>query len=72
MRPGAPSDISHWRLNKAIDFSFPADTLLAPGQRVTVVGFDPVGEPVKATEFRNIHGMNGGGKLTGPVLRRAG
>lgn len=37
--PTAPTNT--WRLRGAVDFSFPANTMLTPGSRVLVVGFDP-------------------------------
>ena len=58
--------ISHWRLNKAIDYAFPAGTSIAPTGRLAVVSFDPAAEPTKAAEFRSIYSVSPGTPLFGP------
>ncbi|MCA9200466.1 MAG: lamin tail domain-containing protein, partial [Planctomycetales bacterium] len=63
---GSPLNIGHWRLNKAIDFEFAANTVIGVGERLTVVSFDPVAEPAKASDFRSIYGMNQNARLLGP------
>ncbi|MCP4192858.1 MAG: tandem-95 repeat protein [Planctomycetaceae bacterium] len=63
---GAPADISHWRLDNAVDLQFPSNTILANGERITLVGFDPQSETGKADAFRDIHGMNATAALLGP------
>ena len=59
-------DIGDWRLDNAVDFSFPTGTNLAAGERVVVVGFDPATATTQAAEFRQIHGMNAQARLFGP------
>ncbi|MDG2385534.1 MAG: Ig-like domain-containing protein [Pirellulaceae bacterium] len=63
---GSPADISHWRLNNAVDFQFPENSVLANGQRITLVRFDPQVETAKRDAFRDIHGMNPNAVLIGP------
>ena len=65
-RTGSSVDISHWRLDNAVDFTFPASTVLAGNERLAIVGFDPIAAPAKATAFRQIHGMPAQARLLGP------
>ncbi len=58
-------EISHWRLNKAIDYAFPADTVLASGQRVVVVPFDPTDETLR-DKFVAYHQLTDPIRMFGP------
>lgn len=59
-------DISAWRLNRAVDFTFPSGTLLAPGERIAILSFDPSLNGAKATAFRAAFGMSATIRLMGP------
>ncbi len=61
-----PVDIGGWRLDKAVDYVFPAETVLAPNQGVTIVGFDPVASVDQAAAFRATHSASDTTKLLGP------
>jgi hypothetical protein len=61
-----PVDLSHWRLNRAVDFSFAADSILAAGQGTLVVSFDPIAEPSKAEAFRGYFDVPADVALHGP------
>ena len=67
-RTGSSNDISHWRLNKGVDFDFPASTIIPANGRITVVSFDPVAEPSKAVDFRSMHGMSANAIMLGPYI----
>ncbi len=62
----ATMDLSHWRLNKAVDYSFAEGFLLPAGTGAVIVAFDPVAEPQKADAFRSIFGMPVDALLRGP------
>jgi hypothetical protein len=61
-----PIDISHWRLNTAVDYSFAPGTLLAAQARLVVVAFDPAAAPTKAAAFRQLYGIGAAVPLAGP------
>ena len=43
---------STWRLRGAVEFDFPPGIILAPGESVTVVSFDPKTDPALLMDFR--------------------
>jgi hypothetical protein len=55
-------DISHptnrWKLDKAIEFTFPMNTSIPAGGYVLVVNFDPVADPAQLSAFRSKYGVN--------------
>ena len=61
------ADVSGMRFAQGIDYTFPAGTILAPGQRVVLVHFDPLAEPAKAQAFEGAYGVTGV-SLMGPYL----
>jgi hypothetical protein len=70
---GAPAPLYHaaaptntWRLANAVDYSFPPDTVLQPGERVLVVNFDPVNDPLTAAAFRLGYNLAPETRLFGP------
>lgn len=44
-------DLSNWQISGDIDFMFSEGTSLPAGQTLTLVGFDPIADPVKTTLF---------------------
>jgi hypothetical protein len=61
-----PVDVSHWRLNKGVDFDISTGTVLGPQDRLTIVGFDPLGQPSKTAAFRQLYGIGDTVRLVGP------
>jgi hypothetical protein len=53
-----------WRLRDAVDFDFPTGTLMAPGDYLLVVGFDPENNPAALSDFRAAYQL----PLTVPIL----
>ncbi|MBN1506719.1 MAG: hypothetical protein JW955_07730, partial [Sedimentisphaerales bacterium] len=45
-----------WRLNGAVDYNFPANSMIPAGGRIVVMGFDPQAEPTRATAFASAYG----------------
>ncbi|WCJ58941.1 lamin tail domain-containing protein [Fontisphaera persica] len=62
----AAAPTNTWRLGNAVDYSFPPDTVLQPGERVLVVNFDPVNDPLTAAVFRQGYSMAPDTRLFGP------
>lgn len=62
----APVDLSGWRLKNDADFTFPAGTILRPGDYIVVVPFDPVGAPSTLADFRAATGMGALVPVYGP------
>lgn len=60
----ATLDVSNWR-TEGLNFTFPAGTLLAAGEAIVVVTFDPAGQPAKASAFRNVFGVSPSVRLFG-------
>ena len=63
---GTATNIGNWRLDRGVDFSFPAGTTLQANERAIVVSFDPVADAAIATQFRSAYGINNSVKLFGP------
>ena len=63
---GAVADVSHWRLDKAVDFSIPAESRLQGDDRIAIVSFDPDAEPAVAAAFRSVYGIGDSVQLLGP------
>jgi hypothetical protein len=61
---GGPFDISNWKVD-GIHFTFPAGTVLATGEAIVLVTFDPILESAKSTAFRNVLGISAGPRLFG-------
>ncbi|MDX1814712.1 MAG: hypothetical protein R3239_02030, partial [Thermodesulfobacteriota bacterium] len=59
-----------WRLGGGIEYSFPANTILAPGERVLVVGFDPDLETTRLEDFRSTYSLDVNVRLFGPYIGR--
>src|SRR5690606_31206294 len=59
-------DISHWRLNRGVDFAFPAGTVLPAQRRIVVTAFDPVLNAPQAAAFRQLYGIDDSVILLGP------
>jgi hypothetical protein len=56
-----------WRLRDAVDFDFPPDTVLPPGGRLLVVGFDPMNNPAALAAFQETYSLLPGGvPILGP------
>jgi hypothetical protein len=55
-----------WRLRDAVDFDFPPDTMLQPGDTLLVVGFDPVNNPVALAAFRATYNLAASVPILGP------
>ncbi len=58
-------DLAQWRLDRAVDFVLPSQTLAAGGS-VVLVDFDPVVEVDKDTAFRAAYGISDMAVLLGP------
>ena len=55
-----------WHLRGDVDFEFPADITLAPGERVLVVEFDPTLDPFELAGFRVRHRISESVRIFGP------
>lgn len=64
-RSGATIDLTDWLLRGGADFNLPAGTMLADGERVVLVAFDPANATLDS-EFRSVHDVSGGVTLLGP------
>lgn len=62
--PAYPTN--RWRLRDAVDFTFPPQTTLAPGERVLVLGFDPATNTVDRAQFLAAYSIAPGMRLFGP------
>ena len=47
--PNPTNRLNTWRLRNAVDFNFPTNRTLTPGERLLVVGFDPANTNLLAT-----------------------
>lgn len=59
-------DVGNWEVN-GFGFVVPSGTMLAAGQSLVVVPFNPVTEPSKAQAFRDVYGVNASVNLIGPA-----
>ncbi|HUR46834.1 MAG TPA: lamin tail domain-containing protein, partial [Candidatus Saccharimonadales bacterium] len=59
-----PSNV--WRLKKAVSFSFPTNSSLAPNGYGLVVGFDPALSPATLAAFRSKYAVPAGVPVFGP------
>lgn len=71
LNPGlATENLTDWQLSGGIDFTFPTNTLLPPGQTLVVLPFNP-NLPANAaalTTFRNAYGVSTNVTLLGAYL----
>ncbi|HEY7115583.1 MAG TPA: lamin tail domain-containing protein [Tepidisphaeraceae bacterium] len=58
-------DVSGWRFDNGIDFSFPAGTVLAAHEPIVVVHFDPA-DATRLAAFRSAYGIDAGVRIVGP------
>lgn len=65
-RSGQAVDIGYWRLNRAIEFTFPAGTNVAADERLAVLAFDPALDAAKTAAFRATFGLSPNVRLLGP------
>ncbi|MCP4195070.1 MAG: hypothetical protein GY768_31100, partial [Planctomycetaceae bacterium] len=61
-----PMDVSHWRVNGAVEFDLPQGTVLPAGSGLVVVPFDPAADVSKATAFQQVFSLPNGTRLVGP------
>jgi CotH kinase protein/Concanavalin A-like lectin/glucanases superfamily/Lamin Tail Domain/Bacterial Ig domain/Immunoglobulin domain len=59
-------DTNRWRLRGAVDFDFPPNQTLAPGERALLVGFDPALDANALLQFRSVYGLDNGIRILGP------
>jgi hypothetical protein len=59
-----------WKLDGGVEYIFPPDTALGPGEALLVVDFDPVAEPATLSAFRAWHGIDAGVAIYGPFNGR--
>jgi len=59
-----------WRLGGGIDYAFPANTTLTPGDRVLVVGFDPEIETARLDDFGSTYALDVNVRIFGPYTGR--
>ena len=55
-----------WRLRNAVDYDFPPGVELEPGERVLVVGFDPVVDTAQLASLRTKYGIPASVAVYGP------
>jgi hypothetical protein len=55
-----------WRLREGVDFEFPAGTVIAPGDYLLVVSFDPVNQPATLSAFRSKYHIDPSVPVVGP------
>ncbi len=58
--------LAFWTLRGDVDFDFPEDLALAPGEAIVMVAFNPALQPSLATDFRMIYGVDPAVRLAGP------
>ncbi|MDB6038595.1 MAG: Spore coat protein CotH, partial [Verrucomicrobiales bacterium] len=59
-----------WKLDNAVNYTFPANQTIAAGEYVLVVDFDSVGEPQLAQNFRTKYGVPSNVRIYGPYQGR--
>ncbi|HEY2951408.1 MAG TPA: lamin tail domain-containing protein, partial [Verrucomicrobiae bacterium] len=62
--PAAPANT--WHLRDAVDFDFPPGRVMAPGDYLLVVSFDPANNPAALTAFRAKYHVAAGTGIVGP------
>ena len=62
---GTPVDLSGWRLDRAVDFTFPQGTTVGANSGLVIVPFDPANGETAAA-FRNNYGIAENVSLIGP------
>lgn len=62
---GAPMDISGWRLDRAVDFVFPANTVVPASSAIVVVPFS-LDDATAVAAFRSNYGIGENVSLLGP------
>ena len=62
----SPIDLGGWRLDRAVDYEFSSPALVAAGETVVVVDFDPVIDTAADALFRSIYGIDASVQLVGP------
>jgi len=67
----SPQDVSGWMLDGSVRFTFPAGTVIRPGDYVLVVGFVP-GDATTLNAFRTAYGLGTGTRLYGPYTPKLG
>jgi hypothetical protein len=55
-----------WHLRDAVDFDFPPNVTLQPGDTLLVVGFDPVNNPTALAAFRAAYNLAPSVSIVGP------
>ena len=55
-----------WELADGVRFQFPPSIILAPGERVLIVGFDPETDPAQAKAFHSKYGVPRSTRIMGP------
>ena len=55
-----------WRLRNAVEFDFPPDSVVAAGERLILVSFDPVRYPQSLDSFRAKYGVLPSVRVLGP------
>ena len=55
-----------WRIRGGVDFDFPLNVTLAPGEYVVVVSFEPTANPALTAAFRTKFGLPAHARLFGP------
>ena len=67
-------DVTHpenrWRLQGAITFSFPANTVLPANSAILIVSFDPSTNATVTANFRSKYGIPAGVPILGPYVGR--
>jgi len=58
-------DLTNWRIRKGIDYNFPDDTLLAAGEALVIVPFDPDDDADLLAAFRVTHGIDDSVRIIG-------
>lgn len=62
--PSAPQIA--WSLKGGVDFEFEPNTIIVPGERIVVVGFDPTSDPALKTDFESVFDLPANTRLFGP------
>jgi hypothetical protein len=63
---GSDVELTDWRIRGGIDFDFAIDEMLAAGDVIVVVPFDPATSPVLDADFRLFYGIDASVDLVGP------